>query len=159
MKRSMPLPAILLSLLGLIPFIVCGLAALGPDAAAAAHMLTALIGYAAVTLAFAGGVHWGFALQAKEPEASLERARFGLSVLPPLLGWIALLLLMVAAWMALLLLIAGYIGAALLEHAAARRDLMPPRYLWLRWGFTIVSVAMLTTVLTLRLLGQTVAVF
>ena len=155
----MPLIVILLSLLGLIQFMVCGLAALGPDAATASHMMSALIGYAAVTFAFAGGVHWGFALQTREPEPSLERARFGLGVLPPLLGWIALLLLMVAAWMSLVLLIAAYIGAALLEHEAARRELMPARYLWLRWAFTIVAVAMLTTVLTLRLLGQTLTVF
>jgi heme exporter protein D len=34
---------------------------------------------------------------------------------------------------------------------------MPHRYLWLRWGFTVVAVAMLVTVTTLRLLGQTIA--
>lgn len=155
----MPLIAILLSLLGLIPFIVCGLAALGPNAASASHMLTALVGYAAVTLAFAGGVHWGFALQSREAEPSLERARLGFGVLPLVAGWIALLVLMVAPRTALALLIAAYIGTALLEHAAARRELMPPRYLWLRWAFTVVAVAMLTTVLTLRLLGQTRVVF
>jgi hypothetical protein len=53
----MPVLAILLSVLGLIPFIVCGLAALGPDAETAPRMTVALIGYAAVILAFVGGVH------------------------------------------------------------------------------------------------------
>jgi hypothetical protein len=155
----MPLLVILLSALGLIPFIVCGLAALGADAVLASHMLTALIGYGAVTLSFAGGVHWGLALQTREAPPSHERARLSFAVLPLLAGWIALLVLIVAPRTALVLLIVAYIGAALLEHAAARRDLMPPRYLWLRWAFTIVAVAMLTTVLTLRLLGQTLAVF
>jgi amino acid transporter len=155
----MPLPAILLSVLGLIPFIVCGLAALSPDAVLGSHMLTALIGYAAVTLSFAGGVHWGLALQPKEAPPSQERARLGFAVLPLLAAWLALLVLMIAPRTAVALVVAAYVGTALLERAAARRDLMPPRYLWLRWAFTIVAVAMLTTVLTLRLLGQTLAVF
>lgn len=157
----MPLLAILLSVLGLTPFIVCGLGALTPDAGTASRMLGALIGYAAVTLAFAGGVHWGFALQPRDRPADpvIERTRLGLPVVPALIGWVALLLAPVASWMALILLIAGYIATALLEHQAARRDLLPPRYIWVRWGFTGVAVALLVTVLTLRLLGQTIVWF
>lgn len=157
----MPLLAILLSVLGLAPFIVCGLGALTPDAGTASRMLAALVGYAAVTLAFAGGVHWGFALQPQDRPADpfIERARLGLPVVPALIGWAALLLLPVASWMALILLIAGYIGTALLEQQAAQRELLPPRYIWVRWGFTGVAVAMLVTVLTLRLLGQTIVWF
>lgn len=153
----MPLLAILLSVLGLVPFIVCGLAALGSDAATAARMLNALIGYAAVTLAFGGGIHWGFELQSRQQDTLVERARLGLGVVPPLVGWIALLLLAVAPWLSLVVLIAAYIGAVLIEQQAARRGLLPPRYLWLRWGFTLVAEAMMITVLTLRLLGQSVS--
>jgi Protein of unknown function (DUF3429) len=153
----MPLLAILLSVLGLIPFIACGLAALVPDPDTAGKMLSALIGYAAVTLAFAGGVHWGLELQAPQPDASVRRARLAFGVVPMLVGWFALLLpLVAAAWLALLLLIVAYIATALVEHQAARRGLIPPRYLWLRWGFTVVAVAMMVTVLTLRILGPTV---
>jgi hypothetical protein len=54
-------------------------------------------------------------------------------------------------------LIAASTGAVLIEQEAAKRGLVPPHYLWLRWGFTIIAVAMLVTVLTLRLLGQTIA--
>jgi hypothetical protein len=153
----MPLLAILLSVLGLVPFIVCGLAALGPDAGTATRMLNALIGYAAITLAFAGGIHWGLELQSRQQDKAVERARLGLGVVPPLVAWIALLLpLLVAPWVSLVVLIAAYIGAVLIEQEAARRDLLPSRYLWLRWGFTLVAEAMMITVLTLRLLGQTV---
>ena len=153
----MPLLAILLSVLGLIPFIGCGLGALGPDPATASRMLSALIGYAAVTLAFAGGVHWGFELQSRQQDRFVERARLGLGVLPPLVGWIALLLpLVVEPWVALLVLIAAHIGMVLVEQQAARRELLPPHYLLLRWGFTVVAIAMMVTVLTLRLLGQTI---
>ena len=120
-------------------------------------MLSALIAYAAVTLAFAGGVHWGFELQSGHQEAFVQRARLGLGILPPLAGWIALLLPLVAApWVSLILLIAAYIGAVLLEQEAGKRSLLPPRYLWLRWGFTVVAVAMMVTVLTLRLLDQAI---
>jgi Protein of unknown function (DUF3429) len=152
----MPMLAILLSVLGLVPFIACGLAALGADPTTSARMLSALIGYAAVLLAFTGGIHWGFELQSRQQDTFVQRARLGLGVVPLLVGWIALLLpLVIAPWISLVMLIAGYIGAVLLEREAGRRDLLPPRYLWLRWGFTLVAVAMMITVLTLRLLGQT----
>jgi hypothetical protein len=154
----MPLLAILLSVLGLAPFIACGLGAIGPDPERAARMLGALIDYAAVTLAFVGGIHWGFELLVRQADTFLHRMRLGLGVIPPLIGWIALLLaLALPAWVPLLVLIAAYIATVVIEQEAGRRNLLPPRYLLLRWGFTVVAAAMMTTVLTLRLLGQTIA--
>jgi hypothetical protein len=162
----MPASAILLSILALVPFIGCGLAALGPDTAMADRMLTALIAWGALILAFVGGLHWGLVM--REPEtgppvvpgskpAPGRHMRIGVAVLPLVLGWLALLLpLIAAAWLALLLLIAAYIAVLVAEHHAARRFVLPSRYLWLRWGFTVVAVAMLTTVLTLRLLEHTI---
>ncbi len=155
----MPVLAILLSVLGLMPFVVCGLAALGPDPTSSARMMSALIGYAAIALAFAGGVHWGFELQSRQQDRFVQRARLGLGFLSLLAGWIALLLpLVVASWVSLVLLIAAYIGMVLMEREAARRDLLPPRYLWLRWTVTVIAAAMMITVLTLHLLGQTIGI-
>jgi len=152
----MPLLAILLVVLGVVPFVACGLAALSPDAAAADRMLVALIGYAAVALSFVGGIHWGLQLQSRQPDTFVERTRLGLGVLPVLAGWVALVLpLVVAGWVSLIVLIAAYIGTILVEQAAARRDLVPPRYMWVRWGFTVVALGMMITVLTLHLLGVT----
>jgi hypothetical protein len=162
----MPASAILLGILGLAPFIGCGLAALGRDVTMAEHMLTALIAWGALVLAFTGGLHWGLVL--REPPTDPPAApgtrpafgrntRIGLAVLPLILGWLALLLPLVAAtWLALVMLIVAYIAVLVAEHHSGRRFELPSRYLWLRWGFTIVAVAMLTTVLTLRLLGQTI---
>ena len=123
-------------------------------------MLTALIGYAAVTLAFAGGVHWGFELQSRQQDAVRRSARGSASASSR--RWSAGSRCCCRWWWRpgsrCVVLIAAYIGAVLLEQEAARRDLLPPRYLWLRWGFTVVAVAMMITVLTLRLLGQTISI-
>lgn len=149
----MGFPALLLGLIGLAPFIGCGLAALGTSAADA--WLEALIGYAALVLSFAGGVHWGLVLGEAEPRS--PGPRLGLAVVPLVLGWAALVCaVLVAFWLALAILIAGYILAIAVEQQGNTRGLLPAHYLWLRWAFTIVAVAMLTTVLTLRLLGQTI---
>jgi hypothetical protein len=163
----MPLLAIVLGIAGLIPFIVCGLGAISVDAATSARMMTALVGYGAVILSFLGGVHWGFALGgattlpapvtvAGNRFVTAERARLVLGVVPSLIGWVALLLMMIRLeWTALLVLIAGFIATVIVEHQASRRQLIPlASYIWLRWGLTAVVVAMLVTVLTLRTLGQ-----
>jgi Protein of unknown function (DUF3429) len=186
----MPISAILLSILGLAPFIGCGLTALGPNAVTADHMLTALLAWGALVLSFVSGLHWGLVLRETEvapvapvpaapgpgapgtavPEPTVRgslpwlaapgrqrHARIGVAVLPLILGWVALLLPLVAApWLGLLLLIAAYIATLSVEHRLAGRLALPAAYVWSRWGFTIVAVAMMTTVVTLRLLGQTI---
>lgn len=159
----MPISAILLSVLALAPFIGCGLGALDSHAATADHMLTGLIGWGALVLAFIGGLHWGLAMRDPDPAvrpATWERKRnvlIGLAALLPVLGWVALMLPVAApSWLALLLVIAGYIATLVVEHQAGARAVLPSGYLTVRWAFTVVAVAMLTTVLTLRLLGKTI---
>jgi hypothetical protein len=148
---------IVLSVLGLVPYVLCGLAALGPNTANAERMLAALIAWSAVVLAFTGGVHWGFVLRDTTAPPPSHRARISLAALALIVAWVVVVLPTVApAWLALVVVIIGYIAALVAEHHAARRDLLPTRYLWLRWGFTVVATAMLITVLTLRLLRQTI---
>ena len=55
----MPTIALPLGLLALAPFLWFGLGAVGPVPETAERMLMALIDYAALVLAFFGGVHWG----------------------------------------------------------------------------------------------------
>jgi hypothetical protein len=148
----MPAVVTLLSLLGLVPFIVFAGGAVGHDLAD--HLLFALIDYAAVVLAFAGGVHWGLALP---PDAVRPSVRLSAGVLPLIVAWVALVLgQLVAPWVALAILIAGYLATVLTEHRAARRLLVPSRYVWVRWGFSLVAVIMMAMVLILRGLGQTI---
>ena len=148
----MPAIVIPLSLLGLVPFIVFAGGAVGNDLAN--HLLFALIDYAALVLAFAGGVHWGLALL---PESARPSMRLGAGMLPLIVAWVALVLgQLVAPWVALAILIAGYLATVLTEHRAARRSLVPMRYVWVRWGFSLVAVVMMAMVLILRGLGQTI---
>lgn len=154
----MPLVGIVLGVVGLVPVIVCGLGAIGTGSGSG-NMLAALVAYGAVTLSFLGGLHWGFALHPSgDPRG--QSWRLVLSVVPALVGWVALLVTLVLwNWLALALLAAGFIGTMVVEHQAVAHGLpVPAGYLWLRWGLTVVTVAMLVTVLTLRLLGVAVVV-
>jgi hypothetical protein len=165
MRANDPL-VLLLGLLGLIPFVACAYLACAWRSPDEGRALIALIAYGAVILSFLGGVHWGFALA--EPPDTLaglaplpatrdpaHRPRIALGVLPSLIGWIALLVAVLAPApaIALCVLIAGFLAANIGEHSAYRRGWMPSRYLWLRWFLTVVVVALLVTTVVLRLSG------
>lgn len=155
MPSRLPPLAILLGVAGLIPFIFCGIGALSAEPTRAAHMMTALLAYGAVILSFLGAVHWGFALgtQAAD-ETKSESRRLALGVLPSLAGWVALLLpIVLPPVVSVAVLLAGFVAVMAVEAKAGELGLMPSGYLKLRWALSAVTVAMLVTVLTLRLLG------
>lgn len=150
----MPAIVIPLSLVGLVPFIVFGLAALGSFPPNAQRGLTALIDYAAVILAFSGGVHWGLAML---PEAARPTAQIAAGALPMIVAWVGLVLAqMLAPWVGLAVLILGYLGTVLTEHRAAQRFLVPTQYVWVRWGFCGVAVLVMAAVLVLSGFRQTI---
>jgi hypothetical protein len=164
--RATPPLVLLLGLLGLIPFLVCGYLACAWRYAAEDRALLAFVAYGAVILSFLGGVHWGFALA--EPPASLAglapappsadpayRPRIALGVVPSLIGWVALLIavLLPAPVIALCVLIAGFLVATIGEHTGYRRGWVPGRYLWMRWFLTVVVVALMITTVVLRVSG------
>jgi hypothetical protein len=150
----MPAVAILLNLLGMVPFVCFALGAVGHIPDTAERMLVSLIDYAALILAFAGGVHWGLALQ---PGIIRPSIRFGAGVLPMVVAWVGLILAqMVAPSVALAVLVLGYLATVLTEHRAAQRLLVPPGYVWIRWAFSLVAVALMVMVLVLRGIGQTI---
>jgi len=162
MHARLPTTALLLGIAGLVPFIVCGIWAVSsgsPDRGL--RGLTALVAYGAVILAFLGGVHWGFVLRPLPEGVVLTTTHSGsrlmLAVMPPLIGWIALL---APLWgvvdLGLVVLIVGFLAAVLTEAQLNRRGLMPQGYMWLRWGLSIVVLMVLITVLTLRLIGATI---
>jgi hypothetical protein len=150
----MPAIAIAFSLLGLVPLVFFAFGAVGHIPETAERMLVSLIDYAALILSFSGGVHWGLALL---PGAVQPSARIGAGVLPLIVAWVGLVLAqMVSPTVALAVLIVGYLAIVLTEHQAAQRLQLPSRYVWIRWGFSVVSMVMMVMVLILRGIGQTI---
>jgi len=130
MLNDVPLPARVLGLGGLIPFLA---GAVGvwtlPDLTAAIAM-TAQLAYGAVILTFVGAVHWGYAMHGDE----LRWGRMVWSVTPALVAWIALLLspLMTAS-----ILFVSFVMAFLTDARAVRSGLFPAWYLGLRKALTL----------------------
>ncbi len=149
MNRRLPILATILGIVGLIPFIGGGVAALGLQADRAT---LALVAYGAVTLSFLGGVHWGFALG--DLDGRGERQRLLLGVAPALIGWVAVLLsvaIRLEAGLALLLL--GFVGLTVVEARGRRAGLVPPGYMILRYALSAIVVVILALVLFLRAIG------
>lgn len=126
----LPLTAVALGVLGLIPFAAAGLFSVTGDAVVAPRGLLALVSYGAIILGFLGGV------------------------LPSIIGWGAMLLA-IYRWddTAVLVLIAGFIGLIIAESRAHRLGLLPPGYIWLRWSVTAAVLICLVSVVILRLVG------
>jgi hypothetical protein len=151
-ESRLPPLAIVLGVAGLLPFFAAALNAAKADAGNTLSSALPLITYGAVVLSFLGGVHWGFVLEG--PATVAQRSRLGLGVVPGLVGWGAALLgIWGQPFFALALLIAGFVLTAIAEGRAQKRELVPSGYMVLRWILTVVVVAVLTTVLVLRMVG------
>ena len=148
MNRKLPSIAMLLGIGGLIPFVVCGLGALANPPPNDALSLMALIAYGAVILAFLGGVHWGFGLvDAGVASTGIQRARFGIGVLPSLFGWVALLVAVVGyGRVALAILAVSFLVTTVVEARALRHGAIPRGYMGLRWVLSAVVLVVLVTV-------------
>ena len=153
--RTVPMIAILLGLAGLIPFVGLGAGALTLTSSDwADKCLLGLIGYSAVILAFLGGVHWGFGLtDGATQTVAARRARFGLGVLPSLIGWAGLAVTFLGApVISLPIEIAGFIALTVVEARGARAGLVPAGYMTMRWMLSLVVVVFLAFVLVALLL-------
>ena len=92
MPQRLPTLAYVLGAAGLLPMLLCAAAAIsaGPERVLG---MQALVAYAAVILSFLGAVHWGLAIATATTTA---RHQLSLSTVPALLGWAALLLLLLS---------------------------------------------------------------
>jgi hypothetical protein len=131
-----PRLAILLGYAGLIPFISGAIGIWITPPAWRTDVLTALLHYAAVILAFMGAIHWGLAM-ARERQDDAAHRQLGLSVLPALLGWLAISSGL-SALLALALLISGFIGLYLADVHAVKLEVAPRWYTALRKPLTAV---------------------
>jgi hypothetical protein len=120
----------LLGYAGLIPFVAAAGGLLMGPPALQALALRSLLAYGAIILSFMGAVHWGLAMASTRDDAVTQ---LSLSVLPGLLGWVALLLPAVPAC---LLLLAGFTTLYWFDLRAAPRGAVPDWYPALRLPLT-----------------------
>jgi ABC-type molybdate transport system permease subunit len=88
--ERIPPTALILSLLGLIPFAACAFSlGTGVKIPVINDPALALVTYCAIILSFLGGVRWGFALRISDP--GLQREAFLFSVVPSIVAWLLVL--------------------------------------------------------------------
>jgi hypothetical protein len=152
--------AVLLSVGGLIPFLISALVILF-DPLASPVAIEVLISYGAVILSFIGAVHWGFAHPiGGEPLTpavlGYERQLLTFGVVPALIGWVALLAMIHfnAPGLSLFLLMAGFFITIVVETIGKGRGIVASNYLALRWGVSIVVLITLLVVLFAVLSGM-----
>ncbi|MBT8129220.1 MAG: DUF3429 domain-containing protein [Gammaproteobacteria bacterium] len=121
---------------GLIPFIVFSTGTwMTLPLMENAH--TALMTYAAIILSFMGAVHWGLAMSQNSSHANCQLAG---SVVPALLGWLALLIPMLYGYG---LLVLSFVVLYFADRLAGDKGLVPSWYLPMRVRLTTVVVVCL----------------
>ncbi len=157
--------AVLLSVAGLIPFIVLGAVVL-LDPLDTPIAIEVLISYGAVILSFIGAVHWGFALRdTAYPVGGVpltpavlgaERQLLIFGIVPAIIGWVALLAMIHfnAPALALFILLAGFFIAIVVETIGKGRGVVAGNYLTMRWAVSIVVLLILTFLLFAVLTGM-----
>lgn len=132
-----PKLALLLGYAGLVPFVSGGLGIWITPEGWRVVVLAALLDYAAVILAFMGAIHWGLAMRA-EGAGEPAQLQLGLSVVPPLLGWLAISSGMPTS-LALPLCLLAYGGLYAADLRAVKLGLAPQWYPALRRPLTIIA--------------------
>lgn len=141
-REPIPARALILGWAGVIPF--AGLSAvllLAQDPTIREAALRGLPAYAAVILAFMGGVQWGLEMSLVTQSTSSGRTGYAMSVLPALLAAAALLL---APRNALLILAAGFAALLAYDLKRAKDGIGPKWYPRLRIALTGAVLASLT---------------
>jgi len=132
---DVPVPALVLGFAGALPFVAGAIAMFtGPDWLKLTAYLY-LMNYAALILAFLGAVHWGLALAADD-RRPVGWGWYSLSVVPAVLGWVALGLIQPMGKLALFAI--AYAGVFILDVQAARSGLAPAWYPRLRKPLTVI---------------------
>ena len=140
-----PRPALLLGLVGLIPFLWSAATHLSPAlASSAAQILSpmflgAYVGltWGTVVLAFMSGALWGFATKTEGKQAPIA---YTLSVVPVIWGFV---MVADASDTSAIFLAAGFVGLLLLDATFQAWGLAPRWWLRLRVMLTVVTLACL----------------
>ncbi|MBM3114753.1 DUF3429 domain-containing protein [Jeongeupia naejangsanensis] len=135
-SERIPLPALVLGIAGLLPFVFFAALGWSGDPLTRGHALTTYFAYAASILSFLGGLHWALGL---EPDLSNSERwlRMSWAVLPPLVAWAAVLApWRVGIWLMLAMYVAQYGADMLLNRADPSH--YPAWFMRLRFGLTVV---------------------
>jgi hypothetical protein len=129
------LAARLLGVSGLIPFVFPALVIHHTPELGDLDWRALQADYGAVILSFVGALHWGYALQAG---ASGRDAwlRYGWSVIPALLAWVAL---QCPIEIGLRLLAGGLVCAVLVDRGLLAAVSLPPWFMQLRYQLTTIA--------------------
>jgi hypothetical protein len=141
MRDPIPLSALVLGWMGVIPFAGLALAAAGVIALPFADPVQALIAYAAAILSFMAGVQWGIGVMSRDGQ---QGVRFALSVMPALLAWACLL---VAPKTGLAGLTAGFVSLLAYDLWTVQAGDAPDWYGRLRLQLTAAVVTTLAAAL------------
>jgi hypothetical protein len=140
--RSIPLAAVWLGGLGIVPFLAfAALILIGPPELVGTAS-DALAAYGSIILSFLGGIQWGFATgdaHTGSENGALLRS-LSVSVLPSLVAWTALL---APRELGLVILAGTFLLVLLVDIRAARSNRAPAWYPSLRWPLTLLVVASL----------------
>jgi uncharacterized membrane protein len=127
---------------GLLPLVGLALA-IWVDQSHVSLWRDALINYSAVILSFVGALHWGFAMSQSGMTPNQRTKSFVWSVVPSLLGWVALSM---TPKYATLLLVAGFLAHFWQDKRLVQLVNLPAWYLPLRLRLTLVAcISLLTT--------------
>ncbi len=123
---------------GLIPFILTLAGIYFGNEAVSAYSVVAFVSYAAVICSFVGAVHWGFIL--RSDDLRRQNLLLSISVLPGLLGWLALISPLPVA---LIILIITYPLVLIYERLSELDELLPDGYKTMRVVLTMLVTMML----------------
>lgn len=140
--NRMPPEAKIFGIGGIIPLLTGVVIVLAVREPFGIPVVRIVLAYAALILAFLGGIHWGFASAALAGSAlELDAPRIlALSVLPPLASGVGMLL---PDAVAALFLAAAFASVLLLDRASERLGYTPFWWLTLRLRLTVAVVSLL----------------
>ena len=148
---KIPFGARWLVLLGAVPFVAMTVAATIDTSVGVDSTRFVLRAYGAIILSFLGGIQWGLAIRNSGGNARTRQGlnlMLTLSIIPSLIGWLALL---VEEDLGFSLLIVGFALALFSDVRAANRGIAPRWHLRLRYPLTAVVISCLTVTALYRI--------
>ncbi|MBY0355403.1 MAG: DUF3429 domain-containing protein [Rickettsiales bacterium] len=126
-----------LSIAGLVPFIGLTLTQLATPSPDTLH---ALLAYAAVILAFLGGIQWGIGMRI-DGDSKQSSWVMGLSIFPSLIAWAALL--QSSEILGILMAVAGLLSALAVDYYLHRMEVLTDWFWAMRWRISALAVSCL----------------